>query len=299
MLPLALSACSKDTKPSSTNSPAQPDVAANPATASGPSAAPQAPQGAVAGKVAETMDSGGYTYALIDTGSRKVWAAGPASPLAVGDQVSVAGGTPMRDFSSQTLNRTFAEIYFVSAFRKDGAGDAAAMPGAAPPGTSAPGAMQAMPAGHGAMPAPPGASAPGAMQAMPAGHGAMPAPPAGHGAQPTAAAAATAPRVTGVKPAEGGYSVAALYEKGKDLAGQEVVVRGQVVKFNGGIMGKNWLHIQDGTGAAPSNDLVVTSAGSAKVGDVVVVRGKLAADKDLGHGYKYAVIIEDATVTTE
>ena len=102
-----------------------------------------------------------------------------------------------------------------------------------------------------------------------------------------------------MKPAEGGYTVEAIYQKGKELAGKEVAVRGQVVKYSSGIMGKNWIHLQDATGTAPNNDLVVTTKGTAKVGEIVLVRGKLATDKDFGAGYKYAVIVEDATVTPE
>ena len=63
-------------------------------------------------------------------------------------------------------------------------------------------------------------------------------------------------------------------------------------------MGKNWLHIQDGTGdpAKGTRDLVVTTADLAAVGDVVTVSGTLARNKDFGAGYKYKVIVEDATI---
>jgi hypothetical protein len=64
-------------------------------------------------------------------------------------------------------------------------------------------------------------------------------------------------------------------------------------------MGKNWIHLRDGTGSEGSNDLTVTTDGSAKIGDTVLVRGALVADKDFGHGYKYPVLIEDAQITVE
>ena len=71
---------------------------------------------------------------------------------------------------------------------------------------------------------------------------------------------------------------------------------GKVVKANSGILGRNWLHLRDGSGAEKSgdNDLTVTGAGSAKVGDTVRAVGVLAADKDFGAGYAYGVILEDA-----
>jgi hypothetical protein len=72
-----------------------------------------------------------------------------------------------------------------------------------------------------------------------------------------------------------------------------------VVKFSQQIMGKNWIHLQDGTGAAGTNDLTVTTDGTANTGDTVVVTGVVTTDKDFGYGYKYDVILENATVTIE
>ena len=64
-------------------------------------------------------------------------------------------------------------------------------------------------------------------------------------------------------------------------------------------MGKNWVHVQDGTGGSGTNDLTVTTNATAAVGDTVLVRGKLGADKDFGFGYKYDILIEDAALTVE
>jgi hypothetical protein len=97
---------------------------------------------------------------------------------------------------------------------------------------------------------------------------------------------------------ENAYTVAELFEKKSDLATQKVMVRGKVVKVSLGIMGKNWLHLQDGTGdaAGKTHDLVVTTAAQPEKGAVVVVEGTLSADRDFGSGYRYDVIIEDAEV---
>lgn len=82
------------------------------------------------------------------------------------------------------------------------------------------------------------------------------------------------------------------------LKDKTVTLRARVVKVNAGIMGKNWLHLQDGTGKAAdgSNDLIVTSKDLAAVGDVVTVRGVVRTNVDLGSGYAYAVLIEDASL---
>lgn len=93
------------------------------------------------------------------------------------------------------------------------------------------------------------------------------------------------------------YTVQEAFANSAKLNKKKVVIHGKVVKVSVGIMGKNWVHIQDGTGAqaAATHNLVCTSAASAEVGDVVTVSGTLAKDKDFGYGYKYAVIIEDST----
>ena len=105
--------------------------------------------------------------------------------------------------------------------------------------------------------------------------------------------------LSGITAAEGGQTVADVFAKKADLAGKPVKVRGKVVKFSPEIMGKNWIHLQDGTGAAGTNDLTVTTSAMAKMGDTVLISGVLVIDKDFGYGYAYDVIVEDAEVTVE
>ena len=63
-------------------------------------------------------------------------------------------------------------------------------------------------------------------------------------------------------------------------------------------MGKNWIHLQDGSGNPMHNshDLVVTTSETVEVDNIVTIEGTLAAEKDFGAGYKYAAIIEDAAI---
>jgi len=106
--------------------------------------------------------------------------------------------------------------------------------------------------------------------------------------------------LSGIAKAEGGQSVAEVFADRDQLAGETVVVRGKVVKVNADIMGKNWLHIRDGSGEEGSNDLTVTTTGALPtVGDTVVVTGPVGLNRDFGMGYKYPVMIEDAEVTVE
>ena len=205
-----------------------------------------ADDGSISGTVVETMDAGGYTYAKIDRGTTPVWVAGPTTKLAVGMVVGKMTGTLMAGFRSNTLNRTFDQIYFINEFPVTG-------------------------------------SAP-----------ANPHPVAG--GSPTAPDA----KVTPLEKAAGGQTIAEVFAGKVTLAGKPVVIRGKVVKVNNGILGSNWLHIQDGSGAAGTNDLTVTSvAETANLGDVVVVRGTVVRDKDFGAGYKYDVLIENAKIAAK
>jgi len=94
-------------------------------------------------------------------------------------------------------------------------------------------------------------------------------------------------------------TVAAVYKDKAALAGQTVRVQGKVVKVNNGIMGRNFLHVQDGTGDQSSNDLTVTSKETATVGDQVTITGKVALDRDFGAGYAYPLLVEEASVTVK
>ena len=100
-----------------------------------------------------------------------------------------------------------------------------------------------------------------------------------------------------VTPADGGLSIADLYASKAKYAGKLVKVKGQVVKVNNGIMGRNWLHLQDGTKDGESYDLTVTSEQTAQVGDVITVEGTIALEKDFGAGYYYDLIMESAKIT--
>lgn len=68
----------------------------------------------LAGTVLETMNSGGYSYALIEKDNVKKWVAIPQAEIFVGDEVEFYSGVEMGQYSSKTLNRTFDNIIFSS-----------------------------------------------------------------------------------------------------------------------------------------------------------------------------------------
>jgi hypothetical protein len=203
------------------------------------------------GTVVETMDSGGYTYVLLE--ENNLWVAGPPATVSVGDNVTYANAVNMGQFQSRTLNRTFDNIVFTQSLTVVKPFDAEAHANAA-------------------------ASATMSDQLGIAKSTASAAPEAGE-----------------ITPAEGGKTIAAIRTEYQQLNGQQVAVRAKVMKVSKNILGKNWITLQDGTGTAPENKLLATSAELAEIGDLVTVKGVVRTDVDLGSGYRYKVVLEEAT----
>ena len=99
--------------------------------------------------------------------------------------------------------------------------------------------------------------------------------------------------------AEGGITIAELYANKDSYAGKTIKIRGEVVKYSAEIMGKNWVHLQDGTKSNGSFDITVTTNDVTKIGEVVTFEGTVTLKKDFGAGYKYDVILDDAKVVVE
>lgn len=108
-------------------------------------------------------------------------------------------------------------------------------------------------------------------------------------------------KVAALQAPAGGLPIAEVWQRKADLSGSTVTVRGRVVKYNAAILGRNWLHLQDGSGelATGTNDITVTTTAEAAVGDVVTATGTVATDRDFGAGYTYTVMIEDAKVVAQ
>jgi hypothetical protein len=99
-----------------------------------------------------------------------------------------------------------------------------------------------------------------------------------------------------VKPGEGCLTIAKLLEEKKSFSGKVIKVKGQITKFNPSIMGRNWVHIQDGTEFQGGFDLTITTDELVTVGETVIIEGKLALDKDFGYGYSYNVLLEEGKI---
>ena len=255
-------------------------------TAAGSAAEAHVP-GSLTGTVLETMDSGGYTYLQLDTGIDKPWIAIPKAKVTVGEKVTCQPGMVMKNFSSKTLNRTFDSIVFSA-----GLGGAAANPH---------GSMGAMKSPHAKMNTGSAGGADSFASAVAAEGGHSPSASQMQAAGSGGSLGAIAPfseinvdKATG----ENGQRVGDVFTNKEKLNGKTIQVKGQVVKFSPMIMGRNWVHLQDGTGDPMQNthDLVVTTDATVKEGDIIVMEGVVAAKKDFGAGYKYEAIVEKAKV---
>ena len=203
----------------------------------------------VTGTVAETMQSGGYRYVRLE--EKGTWIAANNFDVSVGDKIQFSGGSEMKNFHSNSLDRTFESIFFVqSASRVD---------------STATVSMK--------------------------GHG-------GQGMGMEKPEAAEAPKAGDIKVLEGGETVASIFSKSEQLNEQMVSLNARVIKVNKNIMGKNWVTLQDGTGTEPDHKLLATSQQMVAPGDLVVAKGKVTRDVDLGYGYTYKVLLEEASFTS-
>lgn len=92
-------------------------------------------------------------------------------------------------------------------------------------------------------------------------------------------------------------TVAELHSKRGELSGKQITITGKVIKVNNGILRRNFIHVQDGTGSGDGDRAVFTSQEKRKVGDTVTATGTVKLDTDFGMGYFYPTLIEQATFT--
>ncbi|MFC1524673.1 DNA-binding protein [Thermodesulfobacteriota bacterium] len=234
----------------------------------------------IKGKILETLPAGGYSYLHLDMGGEKTWVAIPASNIAVGEEVSLKYSMTMMNFPSKSLDRTFEKLIFASGFA-DGTQPPSSHPGGASPGWgSASGGNDTAAGSFG-----------DALKA----EGSFPS--SGDTGSNKAVVPFSELKVDKAA-AQNAYTVGEVFSQGESLHEKKVSIKGKVVKVSPNIMGKNWIHLQDGSGDPSTNthDLVVTSADIPNVGEVITIEGVVASNKDFGAGYQYKVIVEEAAV---
>lgn len=102
-----------------------------------------------------------------------------------------------------------------------------------------------------------------------------------------------------VKKADDGITIAECFKNSKNIEGEDITIRAIVVKVSMKIKGRNWVHIRDGSGENGRNDITFTTKETLSPGDLVVVKGKLILNKDIGSGYLFPVFMEDPEITKE
>ena len=213
-------------------------------------------ENAITGMVLEAIAVDSYTYLRLDVQGTETWVASSPTMAVEGDMVKFSGAMEMTNFQSKTLDRTFDSILFVSGVELIG-GDATADYHEVDP------------------------------------HEALKAE--GEAYLAAGAKDAVAAETINVQALEGGMTIAALFAGYEQLEGQEVSVRAKVVKFSPNVLGKNWVTLQDGTGTAPDDKLVVTTAETVDLNAEVVVKGLVKSNVDIGAGYTYKVLLESAS----
>ncbi len=107
------------------------------------------------------------------------------------------------------------------------------------------------------------------------------------------AAAAIAPPTSPIR-IKGSTAIVDIVNNPKQYADTEVQISGVVTKVNPNIMGRNWIHLNDGT--MKNFDLVVTSKDFAPPGHIATFKGIVKLDRDFGAGYYYKILVEDASL---
>ncbi len=210
------------------------------------------------GKVAETMNSGGYTYILLQTKTKMSWVAIAETKVDLGQEVVLAPGMEMVDFHSKSLDRTFDTIIFSEGLITQGGSVA----------------------GQG--------SAHGSESAQEKTLGSKGAKPAAKGDIKSEKAAGE----NAYTVAELFEKRKELDNKDIVLKGEVVKVTARIMNKNWLHIQDGTGSAQDGT-----NDMVVTTMDLPSVGDNVTIKGVLFSDKDFGSGYRYDAIVEFGQVS--
>jgi hypothetical protein len=208
--------------------------------------------------VLEVIQVPNYTYLRVKQGVEEFWIAAPGLVTKPGDNLYYKGGMIMAKFESKELSRTFEKILFVEKISAD----------------------------------------PTAIAQL----NLTTDPQSGHptieqqGSTDRSSSIAPVRQTIEMEPAKNGITIAALLKKPELFAGKKVMIRGKITKYTPGVMGTNWVHIQDGTDFQGKFEVVITTKSELHDGETVTFEGSVTLNKDLGFGYFFDVLIEDAQI---
>jgi hypothetical protein len=93
---------------------------------------------------------------------------------------------------------------------------------------------------------------------------------------------------------KGTIKISDLVSDPKKYEGHTVQISGKCVKVNPNIMGRNWIHLQDGS--KDDFDMVITSNTFVPEGKDITIKAVVSLNRDFGAGYKYDLILENGTL---
>lgn len=215
------------------------------------------------GSVVESKTGGDYLYLKLNVTGQEIWlATNPAflsGKVSEGDKIRYTGGVEMTDFKSKSLDKTFDKILFITKIEKLNAKSLTDFEHVPADDYHSKYVKQEQ--------------------------------------EEQKVKVITSPAKDEIKKAENGSSIEEIFSNKTILTDKEVVFRAKVMKVSKNIMKTNWITLQDGTGTAPDNKLIATTKESINAGDILTAKGILKTNIDLGSGYKYKVIIENAKFT--
>ncbi|WP_242157549.1 hypothetical protein [Aestuariivivens sediminis] len=209
------------------------------------------------GIVQEVIQVRDYSYIRVLEDGKEKWLAAPTANVEIGGTYYYGETMEMKNFESKELNRAFETIYFIEKISATEAD--ATSPIKAGPSTSTRANSQPLNSMNNPKPV-------------------------------------IEKKNVNVETSGNTLSIADLFKNKEQYNNKVVRLRGQVTKYNPGIMNVNWLHIQDGSEFNGEFDLTATTTSEVQVGDVVTLEGKVTLNKDFGAGYFYNIIVENATV---
>lgn len=112
------------------------------------------------------------------------------------------------------------------------------------------------------------------------------------------AAVKVSPPASGsIKKPEHAKNISELFAQSDRLNNKEILLKAKVMKVSRNILGKTWVTLQDGTGTVPDNAIIAVTADDAQIGDILTVKGILKTNVNLGAGYQYKALIDEATLS--
>lgn len=211
--------------------------------------------------VLEVIQVANYTYLRVKENDSEIWIAAPSLDTKPGDTLYYENGMLMSQFESKELKRIFDKILFVDKLSKN--------PAALLPQKDS---VVVLPPNH-----------------VNITENKQPAPNTGSSKD-------SVKQSIKVDPVKNGITIADVLKNPKAYEGKTVIIRGKVTKYTAAVMGKNWVHIQDGSDYNGKFEMVITTLAELKDGETATFEGTITLNKDLGYGYFFEVLMENAKV---